>query len=190
MNCNKTAIIWEPNDPDEESRHITYRQLFVKVSRFANVLKNNGILLKPDPSHVDYKSLERIKAYLDAAGFEGGVRVLVAGEGGRLLPLVLLPQRLHAGIVQLAQIAGRVVGRAVVGVLGAELGPDAAGQAADAAVVLPETLAGVRLPAVEAAAGPEDQQQAAGAQRQNMDQQQCQRPGRRATAEPVSPAAL
>ncbi len=40
---NKTAIIWEPNDPDEESRHITYRQLFVKVCHFANVLKNNGI---------------------------------------------------------------------------------------------------------------------------------------------------
>lgn len=40
---NKTAIIWEPNDPDEESRYITYRQLFVKVSHFANVLKNNGI---------------------------------------------------------------------------------------------------------------------------------------------------
>lgn len=40
---NKTAIIWEPNNPDEESRHITYRQLFVKVSRFANVLKNNGV---------------------------------------------------------------------------------------------------------------------------------------------------
>ncbi|MCP4882713.1 MAG: acetate--CoA ligase [Flavobacteriales bacterium] len=40
---NKTAIIWEPNDPDEESRYISYRQLYVKVSRFANVLKNNGI---------------------------------------------------------------------------------------------------------------------------------------------------
>ncbi|MHA6281136.1 acetate--CoA ligase [Salinimicrobium sp. CAU 1759] len=40
---NKTAIIWEPNDPDEESRYITYRQLFVKVSHFANVLKNNGV---------------------------------------------------------------------------------------------------------------------------------------------------
>ncbi len=40
---NKTAIIWEPNDPDEESRHITYRQLYVKVCQFANVLKNNGI---------------------------------------------------------------------------------------------------------------------------------------------------
>ena len=42
-NGNKTAIIWEPNNPDEESRYITYRQLYVKVSRFANVLKNNGI---------------------------------------------------------------------------------------------------------------------------------------------------
>ncbi|MFO8148501.1 MAG: acetate--CoA ligase [Bacteroidota bacterium] len=40
---NKTAIIWEPNDPDEESRYISYRQLFVKVSHFANVLKSNGI---------------------------------------------------------------------------------------------------------------------------------------------------
>lgn len=40
---NKTAIIWEPNDPDEESRYISYRQLYVKVCRFANVLKNNGI---------------------------------------------------------------------------------------------------------------------------------------------------
>ena len=40
---NKTAIIWEPNDPDEESRHITYKQLYVKVCHFANVLKNNGI---------------------------------------------------------------------------------------------------------------------------------------------------
>jgi cyclopropane fatty-acyl-phospholipid synthase-like methyltransferase len=34
------------------------------------VLKNNGILLRPDPSHVDYKSLDRITAYLQAAGFE------------------------------------------------------------------------------------------------------------------------
>lgn len=42
-NGNKTAIIWEPNNPDEESRYITYRQLYVKVCHFANVLKNNGI---------------------------------------------------------------------------------------------------------------------------------------------------
>ena len=42
-NGNKTAIIWEPNNPLEESRIITYRQLHAKVCRFANVLKNNGV---------------------------------------------------------------------------------------------------------------------------------------------------
>ena len=42
-NGNKTAIIWEPNNPLEESRIITYKQLHAKVCTFANVLKNNGI---------------------------------------------------------------------------------------------------------------------------------------------------
>ncbi|MBF0596504.1 acetate--CoA ligase [Faecalibacter rhinopitheci] len=42
-NGNKTAIIWEPNNPLEETRIITYRQLHAKVCQFANVLKNNGI---------------------------------------------------------------------------------------------------------------------------------------------------
>ncbi len=40
---NKTAIIWEPNNPLEESRIITYKQLHDKVCRFANVLKSNGV---------------------------------------------------------------------------------------------------------------------------------------------------
>lgn len=40
---NKNAIIWEPNDPNEESRFITYKQLHVKVCQFANVLKNNNV---------------------------------------------------------------------------------------------------------------------------------------------------
>lgn len=39
---NKTAIIWEPNDPNEPSRNLTYKQLYDEVCRFANVLKNNG----------------------------------------------------------------------------------------------------------------------------------------------------
>ena len=43
-NGNKTAIIWEPNNPLEESRIITYRQLHAKVCQFANVLKRNGIV--------------------------------------------------------------------------------------------------------------------------------------------------
>jgi acetyl-CoA synthetase len=39
---NKTALIWEPNDPNEPTRNITYNQLHAEVCRFANVLKNNG----------------------------------------------------------------------------------------------------------------------------------------------------
>ena len=40
---NKPAIIWEPNDPEEHHRVITYRDLHHKVVQFANVLKNNGV---------------------------------------------------------------------------------------------------------------------------------------------------
>jgi acetyl-CoA synthetase len=40
---DKTAIIFEPNDPNEEAEHISYRQLHEKVCRFANVLKEKGI---------------------------------------------------------------------------------------------------------------------------------------------------
>lgn len=40
---NKPAIIWEPNDPDDRHRILTYRELYNKVIQFANVLKNNGV---------------------------------------------------------------------------------------------------------------------------------------------------
>lgn len=42
--ANKPAIIWEPNDPEEHHRVITYRDLHHKVIQFANVLKNNGVV--------------------------------------------------------------------------------------------------------------------------------------------------
>ena len=41
---DKTAIIFEPNSPDEEALHITYRELHDRVCRFANVLKENGVV--------------------------------------------------------------------------------------------------------------------------------------------------
>ncbi|MFS4448846.1 acetate--CoA ligase [Maribacter sp. 2307UL18-2] len=40
---NKTAILFEPNDPNEEAEHITYRQLHERVCRMANVLLEHGI---------------------------------------------------------------------------------------------------------------------------------------------------
>jgi acetyl-CoA synthetase len=40
---DKTAIIWESNNPQEPAQHISYSGLHQRVCRFANVLRNNGI---------------------------------------------------------------------------------------------------------------------------------------------------
>ena len=40
---NQPAIIWEPNDPNEHHRIITYNQLHTKVCQFTQVLINNGV---------------------------------------------------------------------------------------------------------------------------------------------------
>lgn len=40
---HQTAFIWEPNNPSESSKRITYAELHSWVCRFANVLKKNGI---------------------------------------------------------------------------------------------------------------------------------------------------
>ena len=39
----KTAIIFEPNNPEDETLHISYKDLHSKVCSFANVLKNNNV---------------------------------------------------------------------------------------------------------------------------------------------------
>ena len=41
--AQQTAIIWEPNDPHEEYKHITYQELHDQVCRVANMLKANGV---------------------------------------------------------------------------------------------------------------------------------------------------
>jgi len=40
---DKTAILFEPNDPQEEALHITYNDLHKRVCKMANVLKSQGI---------------------------------------------------------------------------------------------------------------------------------------------------
>ena len=42
-NGNKTAILFEPNNPKEPSEAITYTDLHKRVNQFANVLKSKGI---------------------------------------------------------------------------------------------------------------------------------------------------
>jgi acetyl-CoA synthetase len=39
----EAAIIWEPNNPEERTRTVTYKRLHKRVCQFAQVLKNNGV---------------------------------------------------------------------------------------------------------------------------------------------------
>ena len=41
--ANQTALIFEPNSPNEAAQYFTYKALHSKVCQFANVLKANGI---------------------------------------------------------------------------------------------------------------------------------------------------
>ena len=42
-NGDKTAIIWEPNDPNVPTRYYSYKELLAEVSKTANALKRLGI---------------------------------------------------------------------------------------------------------------------------------------------------
>ncbi len=42
-NPNTVALIYEPNEPGDDAISITYKELLERVSRFANVLKANGV---------------------------------------------------------------------------------------------------------------------------------------------------
>ena len=40
---DQTAILWEPDDPQQDTRRISYRELHQQVSRLANVLRERGV---------------------------------------------------------------------------------------------------------------------------------------------------
>lgn len=40
---DKTAILFEPNDPKEETQHITYNDLYERVAKLSNVLQEQGV---------------------------------------------------------------------------------------------------------------------------------------------------
>ena len=109
----QVAIIWEPDDPSEEARSITYRELHKQVCRLANVLKANGVKrgdrvtiylpmipeaalrhagLRPhrrDPFHRVRRLLARIR--WPAASTDCKSKILITADeglrGGRKVPL-------------------------------------------------------------------------------------------------------
>ncbi|OAN75295.1 acetate--CoA ligase [Sulfitobacter sp. EhC04] len=40
---DQTAIIWEPDSPDEQAQHITYSQLHANTCKMANILSDQGV---------------------------------------------------------------------------------------------------------------------------------------------------
>jgi acetyl-CoA synthetase len=40
---DRTAIIWEPSDPNEEGKKISYKELYHRICQFSNALKAKGI---------------------------------------------------------------------------------------------------------------------------------------------------
>ena len=40
---DQTAIIWEPDDPEDDAQFISYKQLHAHVCKFANVMKDMGV---------------------------------------------------------------------------------------------------------------------------------------------------
>jgi len=74
---------------------------------FLEVLKNNDILLKRDVSHVDYKSLARVKGMMLDAGFE----IERAYYAESHLPVLRVVERLAQGLVPLLRRRIAVLGR-------------------------------------------------------------------------------
>ncbi len=71
-----TAILWEPDSPDEPHRVITYRELHAEVCRFANLLKAQGV-----------KRGERVTLYLPMVP-EAAVAMLACARIGAIHSIV------------------------------------------------------------------------------------------------------
>jgi len=73
---DQTAIIWEPNDPKETSRSLTYKELHREVCRFANVLKKSGV-----------KKGDRVCIYMPMIP-EGAIAMLACARVGAIHSVV------------------------------------------------------------------------------------------------------
>jgi acetyl-CoA synthetase len=73
---NQTAIIWEPNNPNEAARQVTYNELHHKVCQLANALQNLGV-----------KKSDRICIYMPMI-IEGAVAMLACARIGAIHSVV------------------------------------------------------------------------------------------------------
>lgn len=75
---DKPAIIWEPNDPTEPQKTITYAELHEQVCRFANVLKSNGVQ-KGDPVCIYMGMIPELAVAVLACARIGAIHSVIFG---------------------------------------------------------------------------------------------------------------
>jgi acetyl-CoA synthetase len=86
----KTAILFEPNDPTEAAEKISYQQLYNRVNKFANVLKDEGIK-KGDRVCIYLPMIPELAISLLACARIGAIHnVVFAGFSSLLWPLELM----------------------------------------------------------------------------------------------------
>ncbi|MEE2859145.1 MAG: AMP-binding protein, partial [Candidatus Neomarinimicrobiota bacterium] len=76
-NGNKTAIIWEGNNPNEDKSY-TYSQLLIEVCKFSNVLKSNGIM-KGDRVCIYMQMIPELAIAMLACARIGAIHSIVFG---------------------------------------------------------------------------------------------------------------
>lgn len=82
---DKTAFIFEPNDPAQKSQKITYQELLDLVCKFANLLKSQGV--KPQDRVAIYMpmTIEGVAAMLACARIGATHSVIFAGFSAKAL---------------------------------------------------------------------------------------------------------
>lgn len=84
---DKTAIVFEPNDPDEPAQYISYKELYHRVCKMANVLKDQGVK-KGDRICVYLPMIPELAVTLLACARVGAIHnVVFAGFSARALSM-------------------------------------------------------------------------------------------------------
>ena len=89
---NKTAIIFEPNNINEEAQHITYNDLHQRVCKMANVLRDQGIV-KGDRVCIYLPMIPELTIAILACARIGAIHsVVFAGFSATAVATIMLPK--------------------------------------------------------------------------------------------------
>ncbi len=75
---DRAAIIWEPNDPKEKHRVLTYKELHREVCRFAHVFRSNGVK-KGDPVCIYMGMIPELAIAMLACARIGAIHSVIFG---------------------------------------------------------------------------------------------------------------